>query len=720
MAVYLSYLAGAGWQFFSNNGVPLTGGKLYTYAAGTTTPATTYTTDAGNVANSNPIILNSAGRLDNEIWLSENASYKFVLKDANDVLIGTYDDITGVNDFTAGVNTILADLADTSNVAKGDALVGFKQSNAAGVYASAVARTVHQKFQEMVSARDFGAVGDGVADDTAALQAAITAVGLSGLRLYVPAGTYKITSPMTTTADLYMFGDGESTVLDFSSMTGSAQIGLTINGALTQIQELSSASQGNNSVVFATTPTLVQNDVFVIYDTVDGSWNSSRPSYRAGEWCEVRSVSGTTVNLTNTLYDGYTVANCDVYKLSGPSVYLSNFKVKTSSMLGAITVSRCRNVELRNLWGYAEGYQLIEVDRCYMVNCDALNFYNKGRGSDDYGLIISNSQHVKITNSEIYARRHGITIGGGDGVGSVPNRDVHIINCTLKNDILTGVPSADMHGNMEDCVYIGCTIYGGATLAGKDNGYDNCTIVNASGGWCTYGAEIKGGNMSIRNSRIITYGNPADNGRGVFDFGGNNTAIGSFTDETLNIIINNCTVRGPNLTSSSDIVVVAVNNCSQYVNIFIEGLYGQVAGASDILRTRLDAGTAYSEAIVVDNISNFPSGCLLHAAAGSAFLNKPHRLMRQSGSISLTAASGTSSTISSGVNFRYPYPRTPQAAVTSGGDTALLYNGNRAVFGGAYQVTSSSIRPYIESGDGTNWTASATVNVSWTVGISEI
>lgn len=720
MAVYLSYLAGAGWQFFSNNGVPLTGGKLYTYAAGTTTPATTYTTDAGNVANSNPIILNSAGRLDNEIWLSENASYKFVLKDANDVLIGTYDDITGVNDFTAGVNTILADLADTSDVAKGDALVGFKQSNASGVYASAVARTVHQKFQEMVSARDFGAVGDGVADDTAALQAAITAVGLSGLRLYVPAGTYKITSPMTTTADLYMFGDGESTVLDFSSMTGALQVGLTISGTLTQIQDISSASQGNVSVAFASTPSLVQNDVFVIYNTVNGSFNSVRDYYRAGEWCEVRSISGTTANLTNMLYSGYTAANCDVYKLSGPSVYLSDFKIKTSTMLGAITVSRCRNVELRNLWGYAEGYQLIEVDRCYMVNCDALNFYNKGRGSDDYSLVISNSQHVKVTNSEIYARRHGITIGGGDTVGCVPNRDVRIINCTLKNDVLSGVYSADMHGNMEDCGYIGCTIYGGAGLAGKDTSYDNCTIFNALGGWCVYGSEIKGGNLSVRNSRIITFSDPSSISRGVFDFGGNSTAISTFTNELLNIIINNCTVRGSSLSSSTDIVMVAVNNCDQYVNIFIEGLYGQVNAASDILRTRLDAGTAYSQAIVVDNVSNFPAGADLHLPQGAAFRDFPHRLMRQSGSISLTATSGTAYTIANTITYRYPYPRTPQAAVTSGGDTAVLYNGNRAMFGGAYQVTSSDIRPYIESGDATNWSSSTTVNVSWTVGISEI
>jgi len=56
MAVNLSPVGGVAQQFFSNNGVPLSGGLLYTYAAGTTTPQTTYTTSAGNIAHTNPII----------------------------------------------------------------------------------------------------------------------------------------------------------------------------------------------------------------------------------------------------------------------------------------------------------------------------------------------------------------------------------------------------------------------------------------------------------------------------------------------------------------------------------------------------------------------------------------------------------------------------------------------------------------------------------------
>jgi hypothetical protein len=96
MAVNLSPVAGAAQQFFTNSGTPLSGGLLYTYSAGTTTPLATYTTAAGTTANSNPIVLNSAGRLDSEVWLTSTLTYKFVLKDSGGVTIATYDDIPGI------------------------------------------------------------------------------------------------------------------------------------------------------------------------------------------------------------------------------------------------------------------------------------------------------------------------------------------------------------------------------------------------------------------------------------------------------------------------------------------------------------------------------------------------------------------------------------------------------------------------------------------------
>jgi len=191
MSVNLSLFAGAGAQFLDNSGNVLTGGKIYTYSAGTTTPLATYTNNLGTVPHSNPIILDAAGRIPGgEIWLSNGVLYKFVTKDANDVLIGTYDNINGAND-SALLDAFIVDLANTSNVTKGDALVGFRQSNSSGNLAGSVGRTVHQKLQEFVSVKDFGATGDGTTDDAAAIQAAINAVN-NNQAIYFPYGTYFI------------------------------------------------------------------------------------------------------------------------------------------------------------------------------------------------------------------------------------------------------------------------------------------------------------------------------------------------------------------------------------------------------------------------------------------------------------------------------------------------------------------------------------------------
>ena len=93
MAVNLSPVYGAGAQLFDNNGVPLSGGFIYTYAAGTSTPAATYTSSLGTIQNSNPIQLDAAGRPPQEIWLTAGSTYKFVLTDSSNVVIQTYDNL---------------------------------------------------------------------------------------------------------------------------------------------------------------------------------------------------------------------------------------------------------------------------------------------------------------------------------------------------------------------------------------------------------------------------------------------------------------------------------------------------------------------------------------------------------------------------------------------------------------------------------------------------
>ena len=86
----------------------------------------------------------------------------------------------------------------------------------------AVARSAASKFGEVVSVKDFGAVGDGVADDTAAIQNAVNA----STQVYFPAGTYKCDGIVTLDSNSNLFGAGRGATRIVRNGTNSASVGV--------------------------------------------------------------------------------------------------------------------------------------------------------------------------------------------------------------------------------------------------------------------------------------------------------------------------------------------------------------------------------------------------------------------------------------------------------------------------------------------------------------
>jgi hypothetical protein len=150
---------------FDSNGDPISGARLYFYAAGTSTPKDTYSDSALTTANSNPVVANSAG-LFGPIFLAEGG-YKVVLTNAAEVELWSQDDVSAF---------------DASGVTYNQGATG------------AVTRSVLSKLQDTVSVTDFGAVGDATTDDTVAIQAAINS---GARRVIAPSGrTFRITDTL--------------------------------------------------------------------------------------------------------------------------------------------------------------------------------------------------------------------------------------------------------------------------------------------------------------------------------------------------------------------------------------------------------------------------------------------------------------------------------------------------------------------------------------------
>lgn len=151
-----------------------------------------------------------------------NAGSAFKLDTASPVIGTTSLSFSVANDFA-----LRADLASTAS-GKGAALVGFlgfgsvvstlsALATSAGASllgwiqagTGAVARSISSRLRDVVSVKDFGAVGDGTTDDTAAIQAAINAVlaygGAYCVALYIPPGKYKLTATININVNNYNF-----------------------------------------------------------------------------------------------------------------------------------------------------------------------------------------------------------------------------------------------------------------------------------------------------------------------------------------------------------------------------------------------------------------------------------------------------------------------------------------------------------------------------------
>ena len=494
MAVNLSPVGGAAAQFFTNSGVILSGGKLYTYLAGTTTPTPSYTTSTGNIAWSNPIVLDAAGRVSGsgEIWITNGVIYKFVLKDSNDVLIATYDNVIGINDDS----NVLAQLANTSNTALGDALVGFKQAYGSTVYPNAVAGTVHTKLQDFVSVKDFGALGNGTTNDLIAIQNANNAAASQGKALYFPSGVYGVNvtvSGASLNQTTSWFANNDATILrlDFGTTVASNtvqqfnQTGLLLRGLTFDGQ-----------VTTASTPTIPNNDPAI------GTYVAAGDSVSEAFWSKPYGVC-----LRGAQYA--IIENCTFKNFIRAGLRIDNQFEATRQSIN-IKISNCHVQRNRGVYGdgfYFGGVQNLSVTDCTSYDYQRIAFVLEF-GNPTYGDIPG---HVRYENCYAELGHDGISPESNFGWWTEVGQDIVHTNCQVYSSGGGFLASGNFIGTSQSFTsyhsYVNCSavrIYRFFRLIG---GFTNSTSIDVDN---CFGQCIGGSTSPLAptgNPTAVGYGN---------------------------------------------------------------------------------------------------------------------------------------------------------------------------------------------------------------------
>jgi len=273
-------------QYFDANGTPLAGGKVYYYIPYTTTAKNTWQDINLSILNTNPIILDAAG----ECIAWGAGAYRQQVYDVNNNLI--WDQYTyGINPagsnfvsqeevqtatqgqtiftlttitYTPGINSLVVfvngskQLVNINYTETSSSVVTFASglnvgdvvdfyaslpasaqnlSNAVTVaynppFTNGVATNVQAKLSQYVSVKDFGAKGDGTTDDTTAFQNAVNYATTNNRTLFVPTGTYVLSSQITKASSangLNIIGENAiGTILNYASLPANTSLFLII------------------------------------------------------------------------------------------------------------------------------------------------------------------------------------------------------------------------------------------------------------------------------------------------------------------------------------------------------------------------------------------------------------------------------------------------------------------------------------------------------------
>lgn len=475
-------------------------------------------------------------------------------------------------------------------------------------------------------------------------------------RLSIPKNIYKVSGDIVFNSDIELnIEDG--TVFDLGSsgsisFSGSELLlgGLTAN-----------ASKHSDNIKVSSVSDIQADDLICIYNNNEYSFSPHRPYYKAGEFLKVRSIDAATgtIYFYGLLADNYPVdINVSIYKINTIRATWNNLKVITDNTNAKtpVTINYGEGFEVGSFENKGGMHLGIRLSRCYNVTVGNIQPTNSSDFYQlNYGLQLSNCQDCKVNGGVYNSTRHGVAIGGGDDVCSIPNRRLTINDAVLQ--AFTGSTSgADIHGNSEFCTYNRCTM-NYTSIGGGNQTIRECNIYSRKDdGLCIYANEINKGFFDFIDNNYYVNG-PTDTWA-MIHFAPKLDLIG---DIQINIINGKMYGVGGALSKAVMFApVAAAPTISYYVNINIDGLKSYISDLSMFLYFRhatIPSLLMPSRHLIVDNVYN-PSPCYLiyPTVAANAV---PTKQMKQQGSVQMTVATSSLATRTDPVTLKYTYSKTP-------------------------------------------------------------
>lgn len=299
-------------------GVPIASGKVRFYRPDTLTPVTVYADAAQASPITQPITLSAGGHA--IVYTADMV--RMIVKDASDssALFDVAEDIIRgeqvylpVGTMTSSAQTVQATIASWAG--SGGGSVGFWQYKRSG---NSVERNIKEAIGEIqISVKDRGALGDGINDDTLAIQAAITEIAAAGGgNVFVPPGTYLTSAAITLSANVSLRGAGPgASIIKLNNATANAiLVSAAGNNAIEHLKVTHATATTGIAISCASTTNISIRNIFVVpvYKTaikVDACNTTS--IYDSTLSCSANAGAGRVV-LYSTSGVGHALVNCSL------------------------------------------------------------------------------------------------------------------------------------------------------------------------------------------------------------------------------------------------------------------------------------------------------------------------------------------------------------------------------------------------------------------------